>query len=145
MKMKFIWVALLLPVFLVAQNWESNYTNAILKAKNENKLVLLVFSGSDWCAPCIKLDREIWQSATFQEYAEGNYVLYKADFPRKKANKLSARLTSDHKKLAERFNSKGFFPLVIVLDGNENVLGETGYQKLSANDYISYLNDFIIQ
>ncbi len=140
-KLLFIWL-LLLPIVLCAQDWKESYVDATNKAKEENKSIILVFSGSDWCAPCIKLDREIWQSEEFKTYAKQNVVLYKADFPRKKENKLKDQLVQQNKELADRYNPKGYFPLVLVLDNNGNILGETGYQKTSPKAYITLLNSF---
>ena len=133
----------LLPFFLVAQNWEDTYSKALEKSSSENKPVILVFAGSDWCAPCKLLDKQIWQSDDFITYAEDNYVLYKADFPRKKANKLDEKKSLINNKLAEKFNQRGYFPLVIVLDKNEKVLGETGYKRKDPKAYITMLNSFI--
>ncbi|WP_339143378.1 thioredoxin family protein [Croceitalea sp. MTPC5] len=145
MKMKLGLVTMLFPLVLMAQNWEPNYQNALTKAKTENKPLLVVFSGSDWCAPCIKMDKKIWQSADFKKHAEINYVLYKADFPKRKSNQLSNDLMDANKTLAKKFNPKGHFPLVVLLDGNENVLGETGYKRVSASNYIAHLNAFVPQ
>jgi len=76
----------LLSLSTAAQNWEVSYEQALSRAAQENKPIVLVFAGSDWCAPCIKLDREIWTSEIFKAHALKNYVLYRADFPRKKKN-----------------------------------------------------------
>ncbi len=127
---------------LVAQDWEADYAVAISNAKAQNKPLVLVFSGSDWCASCIKLDREIWQSETFKAYSKEHYVLYRADFPRKKPNQLSEQKISVNKQLADKFNSKGYFPHVVVLTPKEEVLGTLGYLRVSPNDYISKLNSF---
>lgn len=102
----------------------------------------MVFSGSDWCAPCIKLEKEIWESAEFQAYAKENYVMLRADFPRKKANQLPEAQARKNGELAEKYNSKGFFPLVVVLDDHGQVMGETGYKKMSPQEYIGHLNSF---
>ncbi len=51
--------------------------------------MLLVFHGSDWCAPCIKLQKKIWQSEQFKTYSKESLVIVKLDFPRKKANQLA--------------------------------------------------------
>lgn len=135
--------AFLFSIFAFSQNWQNSFTEAVLLAKEENKPIILVFAGSDWCAPCIKLDKTIWQSDDFKTYSKKHYILYKADFPRKKANKLTEARTLQNNTLAERFDPKGFFPLVVVLDANEKVLGTTGYKKIVPNDYISLLNSFI--
>ncbi|MFT6839128.1 MAG: thioredoxin-related protein [Sediminicola sp.] len=140
---KLLFICLLyVPMALCAQDWKENYQEAITMAQKEDKPIILVFSGSDWCAPCIKLDRDIWQSDEFKSYAKQNYVLYRADFPRKKENKLKEQLVEKNKELADRYNPKGYFPLVLVLDKNGKKLGEMGYQKTTPNGYITLLNSY---
>jgi len=104
---------------------------------------MLVFAGSDWCVPCMKLDRHIFQSSKFQKYAEDKLIFYKADFPRKKANQLAPEIVSVNNQLAEKFNPKGHFPLVVLLDSNEKIIGTFGYQNKPIEDYISLLNSFL--
>ncbi|MEM1258597.1 MAG: thioredoxin family protein [Bacteroidota bacterium] len=128
---------------MLGQKWESNFDTALTKAAQEDKPLVLVFSGSDWCAPCIKLNRTIWQSEEFKKYAAQYYVLYKADFPRKKKNLLPPETLGKNKELAAAFNSKGYFPLVLVLDKNSNILGTTGYQKYGPKEYIQLLDSFL--
>lgn len=126
-----------------SQEWQVSYDEAVSCAKDQNKPIILVFSGSDWCAPCIKLDKEIWQSEEFKKYSDKNYILYKADFPRKKNNKLAEELEQQNKALADLYNPKGHFPLVVMLNDNEKVLGQTAYKKLSPTEYVSHLNSFL--
>lgn len=141
---KILFVAVLLNMVLgYSQNWQKTFAEAEVAAQKNKKPIILVFSGSDWCAPCIKLDKDIWQSAEFINYADKNYVLYRADFPRRKNNKLSGDLEKENKVLAEKYNTKGYFPLVVVLDSKGNVLGETGYKKVSPKKYVSILNTFL--
>ena len=123
-----------------SQNWKINFESAKQEALKENKNILLVFSGSDWCAPCIKLENVVWKSEAFKTEAEKNWVLYKADFPKKKANQLSLELTESNKQLAEKYNKNGSFPLVILLDKTGKVIGMTGFKNISATDYIQYLH-----
>jgi thioredoxin-related protein len=125
-----------------SQNWKSTFEVAKNQALTENKNIVLVFSGSDWCAPCIKLDKTVWQSEEFKKESETNWVIYKADFPKKKANQLSATLTESNKLLASRYNTSGNFPLVVLLDKNGTVLGIEGYKNYSAADYIKLIHSF---
>lgn len=125
-----------------SQLWQNDFEKAKDLAEAENKTLILVFSGSDWCAPCMKLEREIWNAEEFQEYAKAHYVMYKADFPRKRQNKPDAETELKNKALAEKFNTKGFFPLVVVFNADAEVLGETGYNKMSVADYIKHLDSF---
>lgn len=126
-----------------AQNWQLDLAEAQKIALESNKSIVLVFSGSDWCAPCIKLEREIWQTADFITYAETHYVMVRADFPKHKNNQLSVEQQKINNLLAEKYNPEGYFPLVLVLDKNATILGKTGYKKLTPLAYIDHLNSFI--
>ena len=122
-----------------AQNWQNNFEEAKALAIKENKNIVLVFSGSDWCAPCMKLEKTVWMSDAFAKEADKSWVTYKADFPKKKANQLSPDLTEQNKKLAEKYNKGGSFPLVVLLDKNGKVLGMTGFKNVSAEEYVALL------
>jgi thioredoxin-related protein len=125
-----------------AQDWETNMEVAQSKSEELDRNIVLVFQGSDWCAPCIKLDREIWQTEEFRSYANENYILLKADFPRKKKNKLSSELEMSNNELAEKYNKQGYFPLVVVLNHKGKVLGTTGYKKTTPSEYIKLLSSY---
>ncbi len=129
-------------LFINAQDWETDFDKAKKKATEEDRNIVLVFSGSDWCAPCIKLEKEIWSTEEFQNYARENFVLLKADFPRKKKNKLTDEQQEKNNQLAEKYNTQGYFPLVVVLDKNGKVLGTTGYEKMETSEYIKLLSSF---
>ena len=126
-----------------SQEWRTNFETAKTEAAKQNKNILLVFSGSDWCGPCIKLDRDIWKSMEFIEFANNNLILERADFPKKKQNQLSTEIRKMNQSLAEKYNKDGMFPLVIVLDKNGKVLGKTAYKKVSPTEYIALLKSFI--
>lgn len=134
---------ILLTTVVSAQNWQHNFEKAKEIAFQENKPIILVFSGSDWCGPCIKLDNQIWKSDEFKNYANNNYILVKADFPRKKSNSLSKEQLTHNENLAEKYNKKGYFPLVVVFNADGKVLGETGYKNISPKEYIQHLQSFI--
>ena len=133
---------LLVSTSLFSQNWLANIDEAIVLAKDQKQKIVLVFSGSDWCAPCIKLEKEIWNSNEFIEFSKSNFVLLRADFPRRKNNALPQEQQEHNNKLAEMYNRNGYFPFVVVLDKDGNVLGETGYRKTSPSDYIKQLQSF---
>ncbi|GEC70559.1 Thioredoxin-like [Flavobacterium flevense] len=140
MKKRFLLLFLLLSSIGFAQNWQTNFDDAKAQALKENKNILLVFSGSDWCAPCIRLDNVVWKSEAFKNESDKNWVIYKADFPKKKTNQLTAEQAENNKKLAEKYNRNGSFPLVILLNKNEELIGMTGFKNISASDYIQLLH-----
>lgn len=130
---------------LLAQHWLTNFAEAKQEAGQNKKPIILVFQGSDWCAPCMKLDRKIWQSDTFKNYAKQHYVMLKADFPRKKKNQLSKAQQAHNNSLAEKYNPQGHFPLVVIMDHLGKTLGVTGYKKMTVKEYIKLINSFIPQ
>ena len=83
----FIFV-LLISINLSAQKNEIGFVEAKQIATENNKKILLIFKGSDWCAPCIKLEKEILDTQEFKDLSENSFVTISADFPRKKKNKL---------------------------------------------------------
>ena len=140
MKKLFIGIILLITSLGFSQEWNYNFEEAKKLAAEQNKNIVIVFSGSDWCAPCIKLDKNIWQSDAFKKEAVEDWIIVKADFPRKKANELSKEQTEHNRKLAEKFNLEGSFPLVVVLDKNGKVLGKMGFKNVSPEEYIKMIH-----
>ena len=142
MKKLILGLLLLSSHFIQSQNLQSNFEQAKEIATKEGKNIVLVFSGSDWCAPCMKLEKNIWNSEEFKAEAQQNWIIYKADFPKKKANQLSEELTQQNKQLAEKYNKGGSFPLVVLLDSSGKVLGMTGFKNSSPQEYINLIHSF---
>lgn len=141
-KVIFLLLSLLFSSAGFAQDWTTDFEEAKALAAKKSQNIVLVFQGSDWCGPCIKLDREIWSTDTFKEFSKSHFVMLKADFPRKKANQLTSEQIRENTLLAERYNPAGYFPFVVVLNSEGKVLGETGYKKLTPTQYIEQLKAF---
>jgi thioredoxin-related protein len=127
---------------IFAQKWYTDMDTAQAKALQENKIIVLVFQGSDWCAPCMKLEKEIFSTSEFLAYADKNYVMLQADFPRKRKNKLAKEQKKKNAILFEKYNTNGIFPFVVVLDSAKKILKKAGYKKMLPSKYIDYLNSY---
>jgi len=138
-----ITLLILLSFSVKAQDWNTNFKTAKQIATSENKPIILVFQGSDWCAPCIKLEHEVWSTATFKKYAKEHFVMLQADFPRKKKNALPKDQAKANGYLFETYNKNGIFPFVVVLDSTGKVMGQTSYKKTTPENYIKELNSFL--
>lgn len=110
---------------------------AFQKAESTGKPVLLVFSGSDWCAPCIRFYKKVLSQDHFLDYAADHFVVLNADFPQRK--KLAESLVKQNEKLAERFNPKGQFPHVVLLSPGQQLLRTIQYKNQSAEQFIADL------
>ena len=118
----FLTITLFLSPALTPSPWMTNLDNAKQVAKSEHKLILLNFSGSDWCIPCMKLRTDIFNSDAFMQYAKDNLVLLNADFPRKMKDQLTKEQQKENDALAAKYNPEGRFPFTIILDSNGNKL-----------------------
>ena len=130
---------LLVSATTFAQNWLSDIDQAKAKASENKTNILLVFSGSDWCVPCMKLEKFILQSEEFKTFSKDHFVLLRADFPKQKKNKLSDEQQAHNDKLAEKYNTNGYFPMVVILDKNGGIIGSTGYKDVSSAEYVKQL------
>lgn len=108
--------------FISSVTWKGDFTDATAEAAKEDKLILVNFSGSDWCGPCIRLRKEILESSTFEDYAKEHLILVRADFPRQKKNQLDPAQVKRNEALADRYNPDGKFPLTLLVDKNGKVL-----------------------
>ncbi len=134
-------IVLLLINLGFSQNWKTNFDEAKTQADSENKNIILVFTGSDWCAPCIKLDRTIFESEAFKTESDKKWILVKADFPKKKNNQLAPELANSNKKLADKYNKSDVFPLVVLLDKTGKTIGSMGFKNVTPNEYIAMLHE----
>lgn len=128
--MKKLWCCLViglaaLQVGAAELAWLTDLAKAQAQAKEEKKMVLMNFTGSDWCGFCIKLHKEVFSSTEFAEYAKKNLVLVEVDFPSKK--QLSAALTKANDALKEKYKIKGFPTLVVLNSEGKKVGEEVGY------------------
>lgn len=139
--------ALLIVVGVNAQapapTWNTDLASALQQAKANNKPVLAVFSGSDWCKPCIMLQREVFDQPEFAQYAKDRLVLARFDFPRSKKNKLPASQIKLNEQAAAQLNQEGAFPLVVLLSPAGKVLAKTGYRPGGPATYDAYLTQLL--
>ncbi len=120
--------------------WMTDMEEALKKAKNENRFVLINFSGSDWCGYCIKLDKTVFSKKAFEQFADDQLVCALVDFPRKK--KLPEKLTRQNRELAGRYGVQGF-PTVIILNPSGKMIGKTGYKQVGPEEYVEHLKEII--
>jgi uncharacterized protein YyaL (SSP411 family) len=105
--------------------WLTDVPKAQDRAKTENKLVLLDFTGSDWCGWCIKLDNETFSKQEFADYASKNLVLVQLDFPQKK--QLPADLKKANAALQKKYKIQGFPTLIVMKPDGTVVWTQVGY------------------
>ena len=120
------------------EGWLTNLDKAKALAKEEKKLILVEFTGSDWCPPCKALKKTVFNSNAFKKYATANLVLVEFDFPRGK-NLVTKEQLAYNRTLAKKFGIKGY-PTVILMSANgKQLMKKVGYGRTSVEAYIKSL------
>ena len=121
-------------------NWLTDLPKSLEQAKAEKKVVLVNFTGSDWCGWCKRLDKEVFTTTEFKEYATKNLVLVEADFPERK--KQSSELKKANDGLKNKYKVDGF-PTLVVLNGEGREMGrQVGYLEGGPKAFIAMLETF---
>lgn len=124
--------------------WLNNIDKAKEEASATHKYILLNFSGSDWCVPCIRLEKEIFGAKEFEDFSSTNLVLVNADFPRLKKHQLSKEQTKQNEALAEQYNPDGHFPLTLLLDADGKVVKKwDGYPNETVQAFVGEINQTV--
>ena len=118
-----------------AAEWTEDYAAAFAKAKKEHKMVLLDFTGSDWCIWCQRTDKEVFETQKFKDFADQKLILVRLDFPRGKAQADAVK--AQNNALQEKFGIEAF-PTLIVLSANEKVVfSQLGYKEGGPDAFIA--------
>ncbi|MCE9604416.1 MAG: thioredoxin family protein [Planctomycetia bacterium] len=120
--------------------WLTDFEAAKAQAKAAKKLLLVDFTGSDWCPPCMRLKAEVFDGEAFKTAAPEQFVLVELDFPNKKV--LSDELKKQNAELAKRYEISGY-PTVLLLDVEGNVVSRTGYRPGGSEVYVKHLQDLV--
>ena len=118
-----------------AGDYLTNFETAKKKATTENKNLLVKFTGSDWCPPCIKLEKEVFAKKEFIEKLSKDFVIVVLDFPQK--SKLPEELSAMNKKIAADYHVRNY-PTVILMNAQGKAFKSLiGYDGTSMEDYLA--------
>jgi protein disulfide-isomerase len=124
------------PSVAAKAGWLTSYDQAQKEAQEKHKLLLMDFTGSDWCGWCIMLDKEVFSKPEFKEYANNHLVLLELDFPR--TRKMPPETVAQNERLLMKYGVQGF-PTVVVFDSAGKPLGALGYTAGGPQAFIAQL------
>lgn len=117
--------------------WITDYPKALAEAKANNKVVLLDFTGSDFCIGCQTLKKQVWTTPEFAKFAKEKLVLVELDFPFDLPQ--SEELKKANQALESQFKVMGY-PTIILVDANgKEIFRDEGYDDAPADKYIAKL------
>ena len=112
-------------------SWETDMTKAVERAEKEHKVIMLFFTGSDWCGWCVRLQNEVFKQVDFKSWAQEKVVLVELDFPRNTPQSESIKI--QNVTLSQMFEIKGYPTVWFVKPSksgekiNLEKIGSTGY------------------
>lgn len=118
--------------------WLDSFEQAKKEAETEGKPIFALFTGSDWCPWCIKLNDEILKKPAFKKFASESLVLFIADFPHQK--KLKKAMERQNRELASKYGVRGY-PTVLLLKADGTVIDKTGYKRGGDKEYVKMLKE----
>lgn len=110
------------------------------QAKAENKVVLLEFTGSDWCVWCMKFDNDVLSQPEFASYANTNLVMVMLDFPNAKPQCDSVKKAN--KDMQGKFKVNGFPTYVALTPDGKEIGRQVGYLQGGPQAFIAELDKF---
>ena len=119
--------------------WTEDAAAAVKKAAADSKDMLLLFTGSDWCPPCKRLEEEVFSKAEFGPEANKTFVLVKFDFPQ--TRELPPELAKQNEEWQTKYGVSGF-PTVILVDKDQLPFGVLGFEEGGPENYLKRLEDF---
>lgn len=117
--------------------WLTDMPKALAQAKQEKKMVLVDFTGSDWCGWCIKFKKEVLSTPEFAEYANKNLVLVELDFPKRKTQDVAQKAANN--KLKAKYEVRGFPTLLLLKDSGKEAWRQAGYLEGGPKAFIAAL------
>jgi len=130
-------VTMLFGAVNASGNWETNYEKAIAIAGNEGKHILIDFTGSDWCPPCIKMKKDIFDKQTFKDYTGDKLVLIELDFPRKK--KMDKSISEQNDQLLKKYAVRAFPTIILLNPDGKEITRHVGYKVGGVENYLRYI------
>ncbi|MGJ8645149.1 MAG: thioredoxin family protein [Luteolibacter sp.] len=121
------------------EGWTSDFEAAKKQAAEENKNLLIDFTGSDWCGWCIRLKEEVFDKDEFNKGIADNFVLVEIDFPQDDS-KLSAETKAQNEKLGDEYAVQGY-PTIMLTDSAGKPYAQTGYQDGGPDAYLEHLDE----
>lgn len=126
-------------VVINAQSSFTSFDDISKKSEKDKKPILMVFSGSDWCKPCMQLKKDVIENGSFSEVESRSIFVY-VDFPYKKENQLPKAHKDQNEELAEKYNPKGVFPQILVISSTGIIKDQLRYNSsTSPEDFIKQI------
>ena len=138
MKALLLCLALGLASLQASDIWSTDYEASIAQAAASKKAILLEFTGSDWCPPCMKQNKDVFEQAAFEDYAKDKLVLVKLDFPRRKEQ--DPAIKERNQKLSTQYGVEVFPTIILLSPEGKELARQVGYGGGGVTGFIDWAN-----
>ena len=118
------------------EGWSTDLAKAFEKAKAEKKCVLVEFTGSDWCPPCIAMRKNVFSKKEFITAATKKFILVELDFP-----KGDKDLAEKNQPLAEKYKIEGFPTVILFTPEGKEFTRFFASQFPKTEDFLKHLDE----
>lgn len=119
--------------------WQTNFEAAKAKAKAEHKLLLVDFSGSDWCPWCKKMKSDVFDKERFKVESRKNYILVNLDYPN--GDILPAEVKRQNNELRKQYKVN-VYPTICLMNPKGEIVARTGYLSGGPDEFMKNMSDF---
>lgn len=117
------------------EGWSTDLEQAFKDAKKQNKPVLVEFTGSDWCPPCMMMRKKVFSQKEFVAAASKDFILVELDFPNG-----DPELKKKNDPYARKYDIEGF-PTVILFDSEGQEFNRFFASEYpNTEDFLAHLN-----
>lgn len=120
--------------------WLTDFDEASGRARREQKPMFVVFTGSDWCPWCMRLEDEVLKTTEFAREVGDKFVFVNIDFPRR--NSQPQEMAQQNQQLKAQYAVKGF-PTVLILDSQQRQIGTTGYRAGGPKAFVTHMDEVV--
>lgn len=128
------------PALAGDAKWYADYDEAAKVAKEQDKDLLVDFTGSDWCYWCKKLEEEVFSHDSWQAGVADDYILVALDFPNDPEIKAKVPNPKRNQELAKKFGVGGY-PTILLMNADGEVFASTGYQPGGPEKYLEHMSE----
>ena len=118
----------------------TNVDDALAKGKKDKKPVLVEFTGSDWCPPCIMMHKKVFSKKEFVSKASEKFILVKIDIP-----KADKKLSEKNQKVLQKYKVQGVPTVVLFGEDGKEFNRFTASQFPDVSKFLAHLDSALEQ
>ncbi|MDX2226005.1 MAG: thioredoxin family protein [Verrucomicrobiae bacterium] len=119
------------------EGWLTSYAKAQEEAKVQKKPLLILFTGSDWCPPCMFIEKNVLSKKEFMDFAKKDLVLFVADSPNK--TQMPEDYAAQVEALSGQFQVEGVPTFILLSPEGRELSKKVGAFAQKPDEFIAWV------